>query len=457
MVEMQKTPIARDENPFQSDFVRRIYAQILKRRQDGLDLSEKVSDLTEKAQKEAPEFPESPREEPKGQGWVPDDEPESSGKIIQMPVRKQDPFRRDVSLVDLLDWYQNNEQNPVRGQEKALIKMTLKAIMLNSFSLEAPAGGGKTYIINALTSIIPEDIAYRFEFGTEAALFNNADEINRHKILILPEYQKMLKSSPQIKEVIKTITEGRIAKRQKMGEGNAVVQQYVYPKCVITAIADENEFKETLYKDKEDMRRFSHIRLDSSDENTYKIREFKRQSRSMRPELRKVAPESLRDNIGAHVAECIDLKLDSPPLDPFAEYMDQYLPITAKSIAYIDDYYSYLDGCAKFHHKNRMLQNGRKNILVLDLVDQYIVHQIYHAEFCQTLLKLDNLENFGEKGQKALEPVNWSACFEAGIAKMKDNFPDAVVDKWIARQLNKGGLYAPDVIKQEEVKLFEFE
>jgi hypothetical protein len=177
----------------------------------------------------------------------------------------------------------------------------------------------------------------------------------------------------------------------------------------------------------------------------------------MRPELRKVAPESLREGISAHISECIDLKLDSPPLDPFAEYMDQYLPITTKSIAYIDDYYSYLDGCAKFHHKDRMLENGRKSLLVLNLADHYIIHQIYHAEFCQTLLKLDNLESFGDKGQKALEPVNWGACFEAGIAKMKENFPDVVVNKWIARQISDKKLSVPDVIKQEDVALFDYE
>ncbi len=445
-----------DRNPLSSRVGRALYDALIKRRKKQLEASGIINDYAEKAQ--------VPKEAGK-EGWV--EEQESSAEPAQMPAQipaaaarpehsRRDLWNHKITLVDLLDWYQNNEQNPVRGQENALIKMTLKAIMLNSFSIEAPAGGGKTYVINALSSVIPENIAYRFEFGTEAALFNNFEEINRHKILILPEYQKMLKSSPQIKEVIKTITEGRVAKRQKMGDNGEIVQQFVYPKCVITAIADENEFKETLSKDKEDMRRFSHIRLDTSDENTYRIREFKRQSRSMRPELRKVSPDSLREGICAHIAECIDLKLDSPPLDPFAEYIDQYLPTTSKSIAYIDDYYSYLDGSAKFHHADRMLQNGRKDVLVLDLADQYLVHQIYHAEFCKTLLKLDNLENFGDKAQKALEPVNWSACFEAGIAKMKDNFPDFVVNKWIDRQLKDGSLFVPDIVKQEEVKLFEY-
>lgn len=438
---------------------KRLFDEIMRLRQKKLENGEIISDYAEQAQKKSgdEQAGTKPEELPES-GWSPEaDEPVREEKPAPCASRRADPWKHDITLVDLLDWYQNNEQNPVRGQEKALVKMTLKTIMLNSISLEAPAGGGKTYIINALTSVIPDDIAYRFEFGTEAALFNNYEEINRHKILILPEYQKMLKSSPQIKEVIKTITEGRVAKRQKMGDSSEIVQQYIYPKCVITAIADENEFKETLNRDKEDMRRFSHVRLDSSDENTYKIREFKRQSRSMRPELRKVAPESLREGISAHISECIDLKLDSPPLDPFAEYMDQYFPITTKSIAYIDDYYSYLDGCAKFHHKDRMLENGRKSLLVLNLADHYIIHQIYHAEFCKTLLKLDNLESFGDKGQKALEPVNWGACFEAGIAKMKENFPDVVVNKWIARQISDKKLSVPDVIKQGEVALFDYE
>ena len=438
---------------------RELYEILLGRRRSRIALAGTINELAEEAAESADEAPAgeaqpqcSPAEGAQPAGFC-----KVGENILQLTPRRQSYAPEPgISLVDLLDWYQNKEVDAVRGQEKALIKMTLKAIMLNSFSLEGPAGRGKTHLLKALTSVLPEEKVYWFEFATDTALFNKSEEINRHQILMVPEYQKILKSCPQTREAIKTLTEGRVAKREKMDEG--VMKQYVLlPKCVITSIADENEFKEILGRDKEDMRRFSHIKVDTSYDNTLKIREFKRQKRSVLPERMKAADKSLGERIRRHLSDCIDLKLDSPPLDPFAEFMDQHLPMTDKSIAYVDDYYSYLDGCAKFHHRERMLDYGNDRVLALDLADHFTVYQIYHAEFCQMLLKLDDMESFGERGQKALEPVDWKACFEAGIAKMRENLPDAAVDKWISRQLDCSRLAVTDVLTRGEKVLFEYE
>ncbi|MEM4240338.1 MAG: hypothetical protein QXM31_03305 [Candidatus Woesearchaeota archaeon] len=440
-----------DDNPFISDAARRLYDEIVKNRKQQLELADRINEYTAKAQEDAQE---SPASQPEAQDAV---QQKPEGNVIRFVPLRPAFEKKDITLIDVLDWYQNKDDGAVRGQEKALIKATLKAVMLNSFALEGPSGRGKTHLLKALVSVIPEDKVYWYEFATDTTLFNKAEEINKYQILVIPEYQKILKSCPMTREVIKTITEGRVAKREKTAPDGTIKQYLFYPKCVITSIADENEFKEVLDKDKEDMRRFSHIKVDTSFDTTQKIREYKRQKRSIRPELRKVAPESLGERIKEHLSGCIGLQLESPALDPFAEYMDQYLPITDKSIAYVDDYYSYLDGCAKFHYRQRVLKNGRDEALVLDLADHFIVYQIYHSEFCDTLLKLDNLESFGDRGQKALEPVNWAAVFEAGVAKMRENYPKVIVDKWIERQLKDKKLIVPDVLKQEEVALFEYE
>lgn len=436
-----------DENPFVSETGRRLYETLLKRRRQRVELSDKIDHYVQKETRERHRG-----EEPIEQIPIP------TYERVRAPRPKTEHISRDAptpTLAELLDWYQCRETDAVVGQEKALIKMTLKAIMLNSFTLEGPAGRGKTYLLKALTTTLPRDLVYWFEFATDTTIFNKSEEINRYKILVLPEYQKILKTCPQTREAIKTITEGRIAKRQKMDSGE-MKEFILYPKCVITAIADENEFKEALDKDKEDMRRFSHIKLDTAFDQTLKIREFKRQKRSMRPELMKVAPASLGERIQQHLAACINIKLAHAPLDPFAEFMDQYLPITDKSIAYVDDYYSYLDGCAKFHAARRMLRTGKTDTLVLDLADQFIVYQVYHDEFCKTLLKLDNLEQFGDRAQKALEQVNWGACFEAGLAKMRENYPSQVVDAWVSRQLTNNKLVVLDPLTHEEMALVDY-
>lgn len=442
------------QNPCISETGRNLYEKLMGIRKSGLGLAGKVILCTERetARTEKagpavaviePDENESPQESP-------------NGKITPfysaMPLRTGD----SVTLGDLLTWYKFKEDDAVRGQEKALIKVTLKAIMLNSFTIEAPAGRGKTYLINALSSSIPDEIAYTAEFVTEAALFNNYQEINRHKILVLPEYQKMLQSSPKIKEVVKTITEGRTANRKKMGDGEDVVEQYITPKCVITAIADENENKEAVNNDKESMRRFSHIRLDTSLQATEMVREYQRQKRSTLPELQKTAPDSLGRRVKQHIANCINLQIENPPFDPFSNFMDQYIPMTDKSIAYISDYYSYLDGCAKFHHDKRFLEFCNRRILTLDLADHFIIHSIYHPEFCETLMALDSPQQFEERVQKAKEPVDWKGCFEAGIAKMRENMPDTAVDRWVARQLKDNKMIVENPVTQEEMVLFEY-
>jgi hypothetical protein len=440
-----------DQNPCISETGRNLYEKLMGIRKAGLSLAEKVSSCAERETAGADlgravvaveEMPESPSN--------------GGAKFISISTARQQYAGNSVTLGDLLTWYKFREDDAVRGQENALIKITLKAIMLNSFTIEAPAGRGKTYLISALSKTIPEDIAYTAEFVTEAALFNNYQEINSHKILVLPEYQKMLQSSPKIKEVIKTITEGRTASRKKMGDGEDVVEQYITPKCVITAIADENENKEAVNNDKESMRRFSHIRLDTSLQATESVREYQRQKRSTLPEMQKTAPESLGRRVKQHIADCINLQLENPPFDPFSDFMDQYIPMTDKSIAYISDYYSYLDGCAKFHHDKRFLDFCTKKILALDLSDHFIIHTIYHPEFCETLKALDSPEQFEQRVQKAKEPVDWKGCFEAGIAKMKENLPEHVVEKWVSRQLKDNKMIVQNPVTQEEMVLFDY-
>jgi len=428
-------------NPFESRTGREMYAKLFKQREQRLELSDRIHAVTDNYKDEKASLREIPMAKP----------PNGSKLEIRAPKITTEP----VSLGDLLDWYQYKAEGNVVGQEKALIQMTLQTIMLNSFNIEGPAGGGKTYIMKALTSTLPEDMFYWFEFATDTTIFNKAEEINNYKILVIPEYQKILKQCPQTKEAIKTITEGREAVREKT-VGKKIKKFTLEPKCVITAIADENEHKSALDKDKEDMRRFSHIQLDTSFEQTQRVREFKRKRRSTRQEYMPVSTEELGKRIRNHIEHCIDYKPERPPLDPFAEHMDQYLPITDKSIAYVDDYYSYLDGLAIFHHQDRLLQAGKQQELVIDLADHFVIYQLCHDEFCKTLLKLDDLTSFGDKAQKAKEPVNWQACFEAGLEKMHENYPESVVEKWVSRQVKDDKISIIDPFTREEKVLIDY-
>ncbi len=456
----------KDENPFESNFARGLYEKMMRTEQKQIDFAQRVNHYAEKAQKEEPE----PAPEP--EGWKedpPEEEMQESPKqpekqvmveeapnVLKFPSRTKSQIDYDITLSDLLDWYQHKETGEVIAQNKAMLRMTLMALSMKSFALEGPAGSGKTYLLNALMSVIPEDRFYWHEQATDTALFNDADKINRAQILMIPEYQKILDNCPQTRETIKTITEGRIAKRKKMVDG-AIKEFTIYPKCVITSIADENKTKDKLFEDKEDMRRFSHIRVDSSPETTRKIREYVCEKLSMRPDLLKHAPDSLGDKIRVHIAGCMDLKMKRPALDPFVYYIDQFLPETDKSRAYVNDYYGHIQSCVKFNHKQRELKHGGETFHVADIADHYVAYSIYHKEFCDTLKALDNLEDFGERGKRYAEPVSWRACFEAGIAKMKENFPDIVVNKWIARQLTNNKVFAFDIDKQEDVALFDYE
>jgi len=369
-------------------------------------------------------------------------------------IKKHPHLLRRITLANLLDFY---KQQGVVGEERALLQLTWKVLTCSSVNVGGPAGRGKTKIINTIVSLLPKEDVYILEFASDSAIFNNSQEINKAKILVVPEYQKLLDENkfPQTKEAIKTIIEGRVVEKIKTESSGEVKKYTLNPKCLITALATENHAMRELIKDKETLRRISTVLVDTSVEHAEEVQKYKLEARCTLPEKMQRMSSAKEAILKQHVADCLNLKVDHY-FDPFALYMDQHLPLTPKSMAYVDHYFAYLNGCAKFNYKARSFEYGQKKLVILSLQDHYIVHSVYHKEYCNSLLTLDNLTEFGAGKKRSDEPVDWKECFESGLAKMRESFPDWLVDKWKSAQLTNNKLTVTDPITREEKLLVDY-
>lgn len=348
----------------------------------------------------------------------------------------------------------------VVGQEKAIIVSTLNTITLRPFSIEGPAGSGKSHILKSLISSIPEGIVYIFESASDTVLYRDAKLINQHKILYIPEYQKALAVGPRTAEALKALTEGRPAVHRATnmggngnGKKNPDEPSYcidvfeIKPICIITSLADENENKKRIDSNKEDRRRYSHIDIDYSEEQIRKVREDEAKSSFYGTEGHTV-PSELESKIKTHIEECINLNTKKDEfVDPFAFYINSLVPETKRSISYVQDYLNFVKSCTKWHFKDRKIDE--KYIVTLE--DHYIANLVYYEDFCKSLLMLDDLKELPNKKEFDIRE-----CWESGLEKMRERYPEEVVEKWLSRQMKNGKIEITNPITGQNEVLIEY-
>ncbi len=365
----------------------------------------------------------------------------SSEKNGTSQIQTQIETNFSLTLEHLLQYYKHQG---VVGEERNVILQTLCAINGLSFGVEGYSGSGKTFVVDNLIALLPEDEIYQVGLSSDLAILNDATKINEKRFIYIPEIQKaMRKKDAPIIEVIKNLTEGKDAERIVTKEqGKTVNYKIKAGITVIYTLAIENDFK----KDDETSRRFVRLFTDSSEEHIEDILNYKAQSRYLTQDD-VVSPKNI-GGLKIHLYDCININFDFK--DPFALYMNEYIPFTPKTIGFINHYYTLLNASAKFHHKNRV-SDGQN--LFLNIEDHFLIHTLYHEEFCNTISELNKNGDYTELIEKSKSKVNWEECWKNGLKIMEEKFPK-VVEEWKLKNQGVDGVKVHNPLtKNKEVLL----
>ncbi len=394
------------------------------------------------------------------------------------------------SLNDLLEFY---ESNGLVGERGVAVAQTLGAINKLSFGIESMSGSGKSYAVEMLMKILPEDAVYKMELSSKTATMYD-ERIDSSKIIYIPELQKAMQSNPMVVEILKSLTEGKDITRTVYDNTKKDVNDFTIKgnKGVIFTLATENAFKYDL----EFSRRVFVLHTDISKEQTEKILE----TYVKRPSHKNFNGAPLKQ----HISECLDTEIDA--INPFARYIITKLPKTIMVRGYADHLFSLIDACTKFNFKQRTKD---ENNHYADLADVFAVDKIYGSAFMKSLYKLpllglsaldvfDNgtalslydihdrlnekmpgmslklttktIDDLVDRGFVELDSgkgnayrrrlkansvdlgIDYAECWNDGVNFMKENSPKSF-DAWFSRQMVDGGIVLYDPITKSDTIL----
>jgi len=358
----------------------------------------------------------------------------------------------DLSLNDIVNYY---HMQGVVGEEKLICAMTLAALNRSSFGVEGYSGSGKTFIVDKLVNNLLPDV-YKIQQTSDLAIFNDINNVNSSQFIYIPELQKAMqnKKSP-ITEVIKDLTEGKDSARivtKKNGDG--VIKQIINKDVtVIYTLALENYYK----KDTESSRRLIRLKTDNSTNHLDEINKYKSEQRYTisNSEIELLQLESL---LKENIQFARKLK-ETKVIDLFANSLSSILPVTQKSIGYIDHYYSLLDGSAKFNYSSRQkFKFQNREYILLNIEDHYNIFQIYYSEFISSLKDLSNKNESFELGRVF---VDWKKWFYDGFNILRNNhnlssirkaFPN-LVENWYNSNITNNNILVTDFLTGQSKQL----
>lgn len=344
--------------------------------------------------------------------------------------------KKNIGLTDLLDFYKSRG---LVGEEKTCILQTLGSIHQLCFGIESLSGSGKSFTLDILLELLPEDYVYVLKQSSDKAAMYDSSSLNKAKVLVITELQKS--SSKTMLEILKDLGEGKDAERIVTNHDRSGVseQRIESGKAVIYTLALENWFK----KDREIERRYFQLYTDISEEQTKRI-------------LEKIAEEEITNNksgldherdsfLKKHIADCIDFRFEYA--NPFALSIIEQMPLKIKARSFARHYFDLIRACAKFNYRNRV----NKGALFINLEDAYVVHQLYSEQFFRSVLKEPNYSKIRDVAGFE-NNIDWAAVWQDGIKQMREHYP-AIAERWENNQTENGCVYAFSPLTKEKEPL----
>jgi len=328
------------------------------------------------------------------------------------------------------------KQNGVVGEENLGPLLTISIANGMHVLLEGESGTGKTFLMNKVLSLFPQNDIYKLGLTSGQAIWHDAEKINGKKLVYIPEMQKAMsgRSGKQLSviEFVKNLTEGQDATRIVTNGSKDGVNEYkiISDKTIISTIALENDFK----YDRETQRRFLILQTDNSKEHIDDI-------------INRKLEDKINLNVDDGIVEIektladriqkVQQRDNTYVLNPFAKYLKQVFPVTEKVQSYLDHYLNLFESFGKFFAEERetfKLEN--KYFVLLNLEDIYNVVSMYNDHFIRTM------NSFSENEITPNSP-DWNECLIDGLKiadelsityqsrkiNIKDNFSKAI-DSW---------------------------
>ncbi len=483
-------PIKLRRQDFASNLGKRLYDEYFRTKQAE---KRKIQTATSPQEQES----EKPAEQSinvKGKGVKRRESPRLELSHAKQIRAEKDDDKMQLTLIDLLDFY---KERGLVGEEKTCILQTLGAIHQLCFGIESLSGSGKSFTLDILLDLLPEDYVYVMKQSSDKAALYDSEKVNKARVLVITELQKS--SSKTMIEILKDLGEGKSAERiVTNGNRNGVIQQRIDSgKAVIYTLAIENWFK----KDRELERRYFQLYTDISEEQTRRILERIAEQEACGSNI---SPEGNTGRLRNYIRRCIDLRFDY--VNPFAQSIIEQMPLKIKSRSFAKHYFDLVQACVKFHHRQRLGNTS----LFANLEDVYIVHTLYAEQFFKSVqrvpiageqivevfddeklsaeevykrLRIKNsglgfsvvgsmLEELTEAGYlerdsySSKDPhyskiqemdifetkIDWQHVWDAGCCIMGDKYP-ALYEKWASIQSDDGAVFALNPIKRSRENL----
>lgn len=311
-----------------------------------------------------------------------------------------------VTIRNLVEYF--NGYCSLVGEEKLA---TATAIALygsgQNVLLHGPSSAGKTKIAESVLSLsVPYDIdadnlfnnpekllddggVFRYEFSSDKAIAYSEDDLDRAKLLFIPELQKVAKQD-FILEVLKTMTEGRTAYRDVTQPGGGTKRQTMKHSQVLSCIASENPFK--VSEDVELQNRLLTLHVDDSAEQTKKVM------------MEKARSFFTKDNKNNYIDLALDVKEhvrtlwehhDVPIINPYGiPIVQNYLPEKyVLSRRFVDYYLAVMAGVTRWNAVNDerlRVEDDDGELLgyVSEIEDVYLTEELIGSTIRASMLKL---------------------------------------------------------------------
>ena len=240
---------------------------------------------------------------------------------------------------------------PILGEDALALTSSISYLLEDTnFCIKAYSGTGKTVIMEAILSLLPEEWFHTIEHMSETAVWYEAENINKARFVAIPEAQKLPEG---IMEVIKTWADDRPAQRKKtdvtMG---AAVTQILWPKFVFMAVAVEND-KGSAYFDAELERRCMIMHTNPTVKQTERVIKHKLLASALpATKISKMSDEEI-DGLREHITTAIrerdedDATIIKNPCAPFLfEAIPSAFPVSRSKVQYL---LRFINAIARFY------------------------------------------------------------------------------------------------------------
>jgi len=282
------------------------------------------------------------------------------------------------SNIDLRDVDQFFEKNHLVGEKKTRLISTLGTAKKMSFGYVSLSGSGKSKSTYLIMDMFGPGIMYVMELGSDTVISYEAETINQHQVIFIPELQKAMDSGNQIvKELLKNVTEGRDGSRKVRNAGKGINETYSIngDLGVMFAMTPEHSY------DSEFSRRVFVLQTDISPEQTRRVIDSIA-NQAHAKEKRKIRKSK---KLTEHVNRCLELNGKLEYEIPFAEYVAGFIPErTVRARSYANYLFDMVNASAQFHHGDRTFDD---NVLFADLRDSHLImEKLFWKQYMKGLL-----------------------------------------------------------------------